>query len=107
MQREGSQALVSGAGARGNGHKLKEGPSKHQAALPCCVGDGAPVQAPERLWGLLLGDLNPPGSGVGALGCPAGAGWDQRHPKVPPSLNSHGLWDPVKWKDRRSGNDKA
>lgn len=70
MQREGSQALVSGAGARTrcNGHKLREGPCTYQAVLLCCVGDGAPVQASERQWVLLLGDLNPLGSGVGAVG---------------------------------------
>jgi len=34
--------------------------SDHQAALLCCAGDGALAKAAQRLWSLLLGDLQNP-----------------------------------------------
>jgi len=51
--------------------------SEHQETFLCCVGDGAVAQAAQKLWGLLLGDLQKsPGHSPGhpALGVPAGAG---------------------------------
>lgn len=49
---------------------------EHQEAFLCCVGVRAPAQAAQRLWSLLLGDLQkPPGHGPGpaAPGVSAGA----------------------------------
>lgn len=57
-------------------NEIVEVPPENQAALLCCVGDGALTQAAWRLWGLLLGDLPKlpeRGPGCPALGVPSGA----------------------------------
>ena len=52
-------------------HKIQEVPSRHHTAHLYYTGVGALAGCPERLWGLLLGDLQKlPGHGPGqpALG---------------------------------------
>jgi len=67
-------------------------PSKHEEALLCRASARALAQAAQRLWGLLLGDLQKPrgrGSEHPAVGVPAwawvGAG-DSRGPCQPQLL---------------------
>ena len=72
----------------------------HRSAWPgstaVLCGPGALAQVAQRLWGLLLGDVQkPPGHGPGppALGVPAGAGVGQRDAEGPASLSFPGvLW---------------
>jgi len=56
--------VVPSVRTRGSGHKLEHGRCFHHEVLWCCLG--ALVQVAQRLWGLLLGDLQkPPGRGPG------------------------------------------
>jgi len=94
---EDSQPLLSGAQCqhKSRGHKLaQEAPSEQQAALPCCAGDGALAHILQRLWGLLLGDLQKlPGRGPGhpALGGPAAVGLELGDPEGPFNLSHSGI----------------
>ena len=52
------------------------------------------MQRPERLWGLLLGDLQKPQVlWAPALGVSAGTEWDQRDPAEPPVIATLGFCD--------------
>ena len=74
----------------------QEIPSEHQEALLCCVRDRALTQAAQRLWGILLRDLQQPLGcvpGPPALGVPAGTGVELDGPRGPCPLQS--LFDSV------------
>jgi len=79
--------VVPSSRTGGHGHKLAHGSSLGTpGALLCCAGDRAAAQAAQRLWGLLLGDLQQPlgcGPGHPALSGPAGTGAGPEGPRGP------------------------